>query len=121
MNKRIRAVRVNAGLSQESFAKRIGLTKNYVSLVETGDRNPSDRTILDICREFNVNEQWLRTGEGDMMQELSRKEMLSMYASQVINGDDNFQKALVEFICTRSPEEIAVIRKQIEDLAKLMD
>lgn len=65
MKTRIRQVRTDAKLNQDDFAARIGLSKNFVSLVETGGREPSDRTIKDICREFSVNETWLRTGEGD--------------------------------------------------------
>lgn len=66
MNTRIGEVRKSLGLNQQEFASRIGLTRNYVSLIETGGRTPSERTVSDICREFNVNEKWLRTGEGSM-------------------------------------------------------
>lgn len=66
MNTRIGEVRKSLGLNQQEFASRIGLTRNYVSLMETGDRTPSERTVSDICREFDVNEKWLRTGEGSM-------------------------------------------------------
>lgn len=72
MNKRICEVRKKANINQQEFADRIGLTKNYVSLLETGGRTPSDRTISDICREFGVNESWLRTGEGEMFLPKSR-------------------------------------------------
>ena len=72
MNKRIYEVRKQADINQQEFADRIGLTKNYISLLETGVRTPSDRTISDICREFGVNESWLRTGEGEMLLPKSR-------------------------------------------------
>lgn len=58
---------INAsGMTKTAFAKRIGLTQAYVSALSVGRKMPSDRTILDICREFNVNETWLRTGKGEM-------------------------------------------------------
>lgn len=66
MKDRILRVRKEAKLNQEDFARKINLTKNYISLLETGNRVPSDRTISDICREFNINENWLRTGQGEM-------------------------------------------------------
>ena len=66
LNERISKVRKESGLTQEKFAKRIGLTHNFVWMIEKGHRIPSNRTISDICREFHVNETWLLTGEGDM-------------------------------------------------------
>ena len=66
MRRRIRQIRKDYGLSQEKFAKRIGMSGSFFNQVETGKNNVSDRTIADICREFHVNENWLRTGEGEM-------------------------------------------------------
>ena len=66
MKERIKEIRKKSGLSQTEFAERIGLTKNYISLLETGVRVPSERTIGDVCREFNVNREWLVSGIGDM-------------------------------------------------------
>lgn len=66
MKHRIKSVRENAGLSQGKFAERLNISRNFANQIETGGRKPSDRTILDICRVFHINENWLRTGEGDM-------------------------------------------------------
>jgi len=66
LKERIKEIRKKSGLSQTEFAERIGLTKNYVSLLETGGRVPSERTIGDMCREFSVNREWLVSGIGDM-------------------------------------------------------
>lgn len=66
MNTRIKFLRKNSGLTQEKFAERIGLKQNSIALIESGKRNISDQTILSICREFGVREEWLRTGEGEM-------------------------------------------------------
>lgn len=69
MNERILAIRKKLGLTQKEFGMHIGgLSQNYIWMIEKGDRVPSDRTISDICREFNVSEAWLRTGEGEMFQ-----------------------------------------------------
>ena len=65
MKDQVRALRKSLNLSQGEFAESIGLTKNYISLVETGKRSLADRTIRDICRIYSVNEHWLRTGEGE--------------------------------------------------------
>lgn len=66
MNERIKSLRKSLNMTQEQFSKKLNLTRNYIALMETGDRIPSDRTISDICREYNVSEEWLRTGKGDM-------------------------------------------------------
>ena len=63
MNTRIKQIRESKGLSQAEFAEMLNLKRNSISLIEVGKRNPSDRTILDICNTFNVSEKWLRTGE----------------------------------------------------------
>lgn len=66
LGERIRKVRRTLDLTQEAFCNRIGLKRNSISLVESDKRNISDQAILSICREFNVNEEWLRNGNGDM-------------------------------------------------------
>lgn len=65
MQNRIKQIRKHLGITQAEFASMLGLTKNFISLLETGDRTPSDRTIIDICGKFGVSETWLRTGEGE--------------------------------------------------------
>ncbi len=64
MNARIKKIRLESGLSQEAFGKRIKIRRSSVSKIETGENSPSDQTISLICKEFSVNEEWLRTGEG---------------------------------------------------------
>ena len=65
IGERIKQLRKELGLTQEKFADRIGLKRNSVALIELG-RETSDQTIFAICREFRVNEEWLRTGAGEM-------------------------------------------------------
>ena len=71
MKDRIKRVRQHSSikLSQEAFGKRLGVTGAGISRIESGARGASEQIILAICREFNVNEEWLRTGEGDMFAE----------------------------------------------------
>jgi transcriptional regulator with XRE-family HTH domain len=110
-------------INQDDFAKKIGLTKNYISLVETGGRVPSDRTILDICREFNVNEYWLRTGDGEMFRKKSRGEEIMEYAAKVAGGElDEFQTALFSTMSKLSAEQMALLadiaKKMVEEYQK---
>ena len=64
MNERIKQIRRELGLTQTEFAERIGLKQNSIALIESGKRNISDQAVLSICREYGVNEEWLRTGTG---------------------------------------------------------
>lgn len=66
MNERIKQIRELLEMSQEAFAASINLKRNSLSLIELGKRNPSDRTITDICEKHNVSEEWLRTGSGQI-------------------------------------------------------
>lgn len=66
MKERFKVLRKDTGLTQKDFAARVGLSQNFIAQIESGSKVPSDRTVSDICRIFHVNEDWLRTGEGDM-------------------------------------------------------
>ena len=66
IGERIKKLRKEKKLTQQALAERIGIKQNSLTLLETGRNNPSTQTILSICREFRVNEQWLREGEGEM-------------------------------------------------------
>lgn len=67
MNKRLKKIRLEKHLSQEEFGKRIGIeSRGHISSLENGSKNITDRIINDVCREFNVNEDWLRNNNGDM-------------------------------------------------------
>ena len=68
LGERIKKVRREVDLTQQKFCERIGFKQNSISLIESGKRNISDQAIKSICREFNVSDVWLRTGEGDMFE-----------------------------------------------------
>lgn len=69
MNERIRQIRKFIKLSQEDFGRRLGVTGAGISRLENGERGITEQMILAICREFNVSESWLRSGNGEMMPE----------------------------------------------------
>lgn len=83
MHERITAARKARGWTQAQLAEAIGLSRNYVWMIENGDRTPPDRTIADICRVLGVNENWLRTGEGEMLRQLSEDEELELIFDQI--------------------------------------
>lgn len=113
MNTRISNIRKALGLTQEKFAARIGLTRNFVWMIEKGERVPSDRTISDICREFNVSETWLRTGEGEMFNQLDADADFLNICEQ-INVHDDLIKRVIKAYWGLDEDEKAAIRKLID-------
>lgn len=81
MKERIRELRRHLNMTMEEFGARIGLTKSAVSRIENGVNGTTDQTIRSICREFGVNEHWLRTGEGEMFEQ-TRESVLDRLAAE---------------------------------------
>ncbi len=95
---RISYLRQTKELSQESFGSKLGVTKSTISLIERKLRTPSDRIIRDVCREFNVNENWLRTGEGSMFIELPEEDEFMKAAASISKSNDKFaMQMLIEY------------------------
>lgn len=120
INGRIKQIRVSANLTQTEFAERIGLTKNYISLVENGQRAPSDRTIKDICREFGVNENWLREGVGEPFASKTRADEMAEFIKGLMNDSpDSFRSRLVTTLLRFDPNgaEWEVLERIYESVA----
>lgn len=105
MNQRIKEIRSATGLTQADFGAKLGVSQNYIWMLESGDRAPSDRIIRDICREFAINETWLRTGEGDMKLALSREEEMAVLVRQLMaDRPESFRSALITTLLRFDPE-----------------
>lgn len=101
-----------SGLTKTAFADRINVTQQYVSNLCLGKKIPSDRTIADICREFNVNENWLRTGQGDPYIQLSRDEELAQFFGDVMKGEDpDFRRRLLSVMSRLTTDEWALLEQ----------
>lgn len=99
MKNRITQVRKSANLNQTEFAERLNLTKNYISLIENGNRTPSERTVSDICREFGVDRVWLETGVGDPFRPVDRNDKIAEILSKAIVGNDTARDRLIRAFC----------------------
>lgn len=105
MYNRIKLVRQKEGLTQEQFAGRIGLSRNFVAKIEIGNRVPSDRTIADICREFGVSETWLRTGVGEPYEVRTREEeMGDLLGSLMKDSPESFRSRLIAALLRFDPD-----------------
>lgn len=116
MNKRIKELRKALNLTQNELGSRIGMTPNTITNYETGRRVPSNQVIFSICREFNVNEDWLRTGNGDMFNPISEDEELDLYVGRISGGTDEFKKNLIKTLCKLSEDEWNVLKKIISEM-----
>lgn len=118
MNERIRFLRNQLGLSQSEFGARIHVSQNYIWMIEKGSREPSDRTISDICREFNVSLAWLQDGEGEMYVQRGQNEQLALMVSDLMaESDDSFRKRFVSAFLAFPPDKLAVLEEFIDSLA----
>jgi transcriptional regulator with XRE-family HTH domain len=97
--------------SKSKAAEKLGISAAYVSQICSGVRIPGDRTISDICREFNVNEIWLRTGEGEPFEAESRDEEIMRFAAQTIKGSNEFRKAMVSMLAQLDAEDWEALAK----------
>ncbi len=88
MNERLKMLRKALDISQREFSKRINVGASTLAMFETGKRELKDIHISAICREFNVNEKWLRTGEGTMFNEVPPDDELSQYLGELLKPDD---------------------------------
>lgn len=119
MKDRILRIRKDNKLTQDSFAEKLNLSKNFVWMLEKGERIPSDRTISDICREFNINEDWLRNGNEPM--KISPKGKLSSYVAEITHGDDYLIQDLIEIymeLDANSKETLRIIADKLVEKRK---
>lgn len=99
MKERIKQIREAIHLTQTEFGTRIGVKGNTITGYDTGLRHPSSQTILSICREFGVNEEWLQTGKGDMFLTMTTSEEIAAFAGDVCAmEDDSFKKRFVAML-----------------------
>lgn len=119
-NTRIKAVRTTLKLSQAEFGKKIGLSQNYIWMIEKGERVPSDRAIRDICRVYGVDDVWLRTGVGEMFRPRTREDEITSFCADILGPDStDFQRDFVAILPTLSPESWDLLEKKINELAEL--
>ena len=122
LNDRIKLIRKSLGLTQVEFGKRLGLTRGAITNIELNKTEPKPLLIDLICRIFNVNEDWLRTGEGEMFLPLTRSEKIAKFAGKILRDESpSFQRQLVELLAELDTEEWEMLERFAQKLAKKMD
>lgn len=120
LNERIKEMRKALNLTQQEFADQLGVTRNNIAGYETGKRNPSSAAISLICSKFNVNEQWLRTGEGKMFIEVPEEDVYNRAAASVFKEDDATAIEGLKLYYSLSPEAKKAVRNYILQLADMI-
>lgn len=112
MHERIKAVRKSAGLTQEKFGQVLGVKQNTIAGYEMGIREPSNAVITLICKEFNINEIWIRTGVGgedNMHTKISEDDRFSLNLGKLGATESEFVKNGVNFLAETDPEKLKII------------
>lgn len=115
MKERLKKLRKTLDLTQQEFADKIGSARNNIAGYETGRRNPSAAVISLICTKFNVNEEWLRTGNGEMFIELTRDEQIERFVGDALKSeDDSFKKKFISMLAALDESDWEVLQKMVE-------
>ncbi len=115
MNERLKELRKNLGLTQQEFAERLGIKRNAVTNYEVGRNAPADMVVSLICREFNVSETWLRTGEGEPFVQPSRDEAIETFCQETLRDeDDSFRRRFVAALAALDISDWEVLEKFVD-------
>ncbi len=116
MKDRLKKIREKYGLNQSAFAARIGVSRAAVCKFEKGESNLSSSTIINICREFNINESWLRDGSGDMLIDKSAEsEVARIVGNAFADGDEFIIKTFLA-LGQLTPQQWQLVKDFVEKI-----
>lgn len=119
---RLKEIRKSLGLTLEKFGNRIGVGKTAISKLEHGQCSITDQMRKSICREYNVNEEWLVNGTGEMFSEVDREDQIMRWAASVLKEDnDSFRKRFVAVLASLPNEQWLELEKRARMLIDLRD
>ena len=104
--------------TKSKFANKLNVSQPFVSQLCSGVSVPSDRTISDICRIYNVNEEWLRNGTGEMFKPRSKNQVITDFLADLIKEDNTFRKDLIEALAELDEDDWEVLAKLAKRLAE---
>ena len=113
---RVTLVVKESKLNQTDFAAKISISQQYLSQICNGKKTPSDRTISDICRIFDIQEDWLKHGQEPMRAAKSREEEISELVGAALNGSSDFKKAVIRMICSRTDKELEALEGALRNI-----
>lgn len=117
MNERIKMIREHYKLTQDEFGKRIGSARNTIANYESGNRSPSNSVVLSICREFNVNEDWLRDGTGEMFRAEEENSIIAK-ATMLLGEKDPLFEAFIDTYSKLTPKNRELLYQFMADFSQ---
>lgn len=108
----------DSGLTKTAFAERLNVSQPFISKLASGVSTPSDRTIADICREFGISEEWLRTGSGEPHIARDKDENFIRICEEINLSDDDLIKRIIRAYWMLEEEEKAAVRKLIDSFSQ---
>lgn len=117
MKDRIKKLRKELDMTQQKFADRLGVKRNTVGQWECGINSLTDQVVTSICREFNVNEDWLRNGKEPMFIEINKEDQLMTWAARVLKDEsDSFKRRFVNMLMSLTEDEWELIERKAKEL-----
>lgn len=117
-NNRVREIRKALNLTMEKFGEPLGVKKSAISNIENGSRGLTEQMIISICREYNVNEEWLRTGSGEMFVPLTRDEQIEVFMGEVLRDEPgDFRRRLISVLSRLTESEWELLEKKLKEIA----
>lgn len=120
MNERIKMIREYYKLTQDEFGKRIGSARNTIANYESGNRSPSNSVVLSICREFNINENWLRDGSGEMFR-VEEENSIVARATTLLGEKDPLFEAFIDTYSKLTPRNRELLQQFMSDFSQAYD
>ncbi|MCI9082272.1 MAG: helix-turn-helix transcriptional regulator [Lachnospiraceae bacterium] len=108
---RVRKVRKNLGLTLDKFGEHIGIKKSALSSIENGKSNLTDANVKSICREFNINDVWLRTGDGEMHTKINDDDRYSLNLGKLSKTENEFIRNGVNYLAETAPEKLKIVEE----------
>lgn len=116
---RVKEIRKKLNLTLEKFGLKLGVGKTAISKIEKNENTLTEQMFKSICREFNVNEEWLRSETGEMFIEIDKEDVLMEWAGRVFGSEsDSFKKKFVKMLMTLSEDEWEWLEQRAKELAE---
>ena len=118
LNSRIKQVRKALGMSQDDFGNGLGLGRGAITNIELNKTTPKPLVVQLICKTYNVNEQWLRTGEGEMFVQRTRSQEITDFMADLVQTDNEFKRRFVSVLARLDEKDWELIEKMAEMLSE---
>lgn len=119
LNERLVKIRKDLGMNQKEFAESLAIGQSTLAMIEVGKRALNDRHIKLICSIYNVNEKWLRTGEGEPYSPQTRNQEIIEFANKIMaDEDESFRKRFVAALAKARPEFWGELEKIVDETLK---